>query len=93
MAAVLVLRGVATPTERALYNAHRPRSPVRPQAPLTADSWSSLLLHPEEDRLAGEIFGVIASAALLGRLSALRRDPMAPTARPGETPGHGDLRR
>jgi len=32
------------------------------------------LFHPEEEPLVGEIFSVVVSAVLLGRLSALRRD-------------------
>src|SRR5262249_15504632 len=33
VAAVLIVRNVATQEERALYDAHRPRAPIRPQAP------------------------------------------------------------
>jgi hypothetical protein len=81
---VLVLRGVATEHERALHEAHRPRSPLRPTRPLGAHDWNAHLLHPDEDRLAGEIFGVIASAALLGRITALRRDRALPRLDPAQ---------
>lgn len=88
VAAVLVRRGAARPDEIALYEAHRPRAPLRPAQPLDARAWATLLRHPDEDPIVGEIFGVIASAVLLGRLTALRRDKLLvrldPTAK--ETP-------
>jgi hypothetical protein len=82
VASVLVNREAANAVEEELFEAHRPRSPLRPQQPLTARAWSELLLHPDEDRLPGEIFGVIASAALLGRVSAMRRDRSLPRLDP-----------
>jgi hypothetical protein len=39
-------------------------------------------MHRDEDRTTGEIFGVIASAALIGRVSALRRDGALPRLDP-----------
>jgi hypothetical protein len=72
-AAVLVHRNVATRDERNLYEAHRTQAPPRPTRALTSEAWSRLF-HPDEDRVTGEIFAVIASAALLGRVSAMRRD-------------------
>jgi len=41
-----------------------------------------LLFHPEEEVLTGEIFAVIVSAVLLGRVSALRRDKLLPQLDP-----------
>lgn len=76
LADVLVRRGVASADERALYDAHAPRSPVRAAQALDARAWATTLRHPDEDPIVGEIFGVIASAALLGRLTALRRDKL-----------------
>ena len=76
-AAVLVQRGVALPEERALFEAHAPRTPPRPTRALTPEGWSRLF-HPDEERGTGEIFAVIASAALLGRVSAMRRDRSLP---------------
>ena len=77
-AGVLVWRGAATYAERELFERYATSSPVRPTKPLTADAWSTHLVHPEEDRIVGEIFGVIASAALIGRVSAMRRDGTLP---------------
>ncbi len=77
-AALVVQRGVATRNERDFYEAHRPTTPLRPMRPLTAEAWETLLLHPHQDRLAGNIFSVIASAVLLGRVTAMRRDKSLP---------------
>ncbi len=76
LAGVLVRRGAARPDERALYDVHRPRAPLRPAQPMDARAWSELLRHPDQDVIVGEVFGVIASAVLLGRLTALRRDKL-----------------
>jgi hypothetical protein len=40
------------------------------------------LFHPDEEILTGEIFSVIVSAVLLGRVSALRRDKLIPILKP-----------
>ena len=74
VAHALVFLGQASPDERAHYNKFRETALVRPKAALTADAWSRLLLHPDEEPLVGEIFAVVAPAVLVGRLSALRRD-------------------
>ena len=77
-AAVLVRRGRASPEEHELYERHKVTSPARPSRPLTAEAWATHLSHPDEDRMTGSIFGVIASAALIGRVSAMRRDGTLP---------------
>lgn len=77
IAEVLALRGAATRHERAFWEKHRVDGPVRPTRPLNHDAWTTLT-HPDEDRTTGEIFGVIASAALVGRVSAMRRDGNLP---------------
>ena len=77
-AAVLVQHDAATPEQYALYERHRPTTPLRPSRALNADAWTTHLFHPEEDRISGEIFAVIASAALVGRVSAMRRDGTLP---------------
>ena len=41
---------------------------------MSPEAWTRLLFHPEEEPLVGEIFAVVVSAVLMGRLSALRRD-------------------
>ena len=81
IAAVLVQRRTATPEQVRVYEAHRSAAPPRPRQALTAEGWQRLL-HPDEDRTTGEIFGVIASAALLGRVSAMRRDRALPVLDP-----------
>lgn len=78
IAEVLVLRGAATSKERAFWERHRVEGPVRPRRPLNHDAWTHLLRHTDQDRTTGEIFAVIASAALVGRVSAMRRDGNVP---------------
>jgi hypothetical protein len=82
IAEVLVQRGAATRAERSFWAAKRRPGPVRPTHALRADAWMTLLTHPDEDRTTGEIFGVIASAALVGRVSAMRRDGTLPRLDP-----------
>jgi hypothetical protein len=77
IAEVLQQRGAATADQRAFWEERRQTGPIRPRHPLDADGWS-LLSHEGEDKTTGEIFGVIASAALLGRVSAMRRDGLMP---------------
>jgi hypothetical protein len=74
---VLLRRGAATPEQRSFWDSHRKSGPIQPTHPLDANAWL-LLSHEDEDRLTGEIFGVIASAALLGRVAAMRRDGTMP---------------
>ena len=78
VAAVLVQRDAATPEQYAIYERHRATAPLRPSRALNSDAWTLHLFHPEEDRICGEIFAVIASAALVGRVSAMRRDGTLP---------------
>jgi hypothetical protein len=72
-AAVLVRRGVATADEVRLYEALRGQAPPRPRTALSLDAWT-FLFHPDEDRLTSEIFEMIAPAALLCRVAAMRSD-------------------
>jgi len=78
---VLQQRGAATPDQQAFLGKHRQPGPIRPKHPLDAEAWT-LLSHDGEDKTTGEIFGVIASAALLGRVSAMRRDGLMPRIDP-----------
>jgi hypothetical protein len=82
VSAVLVQRGAATDEQRSFFERHRSKAPIKPVRALTQAAWTQLLAHPEEDRLAGEIFGMIASAALVGRVSAMRRDGTLPRLDP-----------
>ncbi len=76
-AAVLVRRKKATRAETSVYEAHRAQIPSRPARSLTTEAWQRLF-HPDEERTTGDVFAVIASAALLGRISAMRRDRSLP---------------
>lgn len=73
-AAVLVRRGTATDAERAFYFTHHPTNLQRPERALTTSAWTSLLFHPHEDRTTGDIFALVAPAALLAHVSALAHD-------------------
>jgi hypothetical protein len=73
-AQALVALGAATPEERAEFEARRVQTLIAPRAGLSPSAWYDQLFHPEEEVLTGQIFGVIAPAALLGRVTALRRD-------------------
>ena len=76
-AAVLVRRNLATPEQMRVYAANRSMLPSSPQRAVTTEAWGRLV-HPDEDRCTGDVFAVIASAALLGRISAMRRDRSLP---------------
>jgi hypothetical protein len=81
-AQALVFRGVASDEERAFFQQHRPEGLIRPSTSVSSDAWRRLLFHPEEEILTGEIFSIITSAVLLGRVSALRRDKALPALDP-----------
>src|SRR5690606_14342878 len=74
VAHVLSFLEAADADERACWERHREAALIRPNASVTQDAWKRLLFHPEEEPLVGEIFSVVVSAVLIGRLSALRRD-------------------
>lgn len=71
---VLAYLGFANDEEQAIYGKHKEAALIRPSASVTREAWGRLLSHPEEEPLVGEIFSVVVSAVLIGRLSALRRD-------------------
>ncbi|MCA9583930.1 MAG: hypothetical protein KC657_01075 [Myxococcales bacterium] len=74
VANVLSYLGQADADERETFVKSREAGLIKPTASVTQDAWRRLLFHPEEELLTGEIFSVVVSAVLLGRLSALRRD-------------------
>jgi len=74
MAQALSALGAASAEEQAEFDAKRSESLMVPRAGLSQSGWYDQLFHPEEEVLTGQIFGVIAPAALLGRVTALRRD-------------------
>ncbi len=82
VAHVLSYLGAANPKEKALFEKHRSAGLIRPTSSLSRESWTRLLFHPEEEPLTGEIFSVVVSAVLMGRLSALRRDKALPKLDP-----------
>ncbi len=74
LASVLVALGQANDAERALYEKHRSVTLIAPRTSISQSSWYECVFHPEEEVLTGQIFGVIAPAVLLGRVTALRRE-------------------
>jgi hypothetical protein len=74
VAQVLAYLGVANGEEQEIYGKHKEAALIRPTGSVTQDAWRRLVFHPEEEPLVGEIFSVVVSAVLIGRLSALRRD-------------------
>lgn len=75
---VLAFLGEANAEERALYTKHRATTLIRPTGAVEAAAWRRLLFHPEEEPIIGDIFAQVASAVLLGRVSAMRRDKALP---------------
>ena len=74
--------GAANSEEQAVFAQHKEAALIRPKAAVTQDAWRKLLFHHEEEPLVGEIFGVVVSAVLIGRLSAMRRDKILPRLDP-----------
>ncbi len=82
VASVLAFLGLADVEERDVFAAHKEAALIRPTSSLTQDAWRRLLFHPEEEPIVGEIFSVVVSAVLLGRISAMRRDKQLPKLDP-----------
>lgn len=74
VAQALVALGVANDAERSLYEKHSSQTLIAPRTSVTANAWSELLTHPEQEQVTGQIFAVIAPAVLIGRVTVLRRD-------------------
>lgn len=55
---------------------------VRPTASLSTDAWRRNLFHPDEETLTGDIFAVVTSPVLLGRVTALRHQNALPKLDP-----------
>jgi hypothetical protein len=77
-AQVLVFLGAANDKERAFFAQHDKREMLRPRASLTADTFRRNLFHPDEEVLTGDIFAVVTSPVLLGRVTALRHQNALP---------------
>lgn len=82
VASALTYLGQATAEETEVFEANRSNRLPRPTTALSPDGWRKLLFHPDEELLVGDIFGVITSAVLLGRVAALRRDKLLPKLDP-----------
>jgi hypothetical protein len=78
----LVYLGAATDEETAAFEEHKGDGLIRPTSSLTGDAWRRLLFHPDEEPLTGDIFGVVVSAVLLGRVAALRHAKALPALDP-----------
>ncbi len=74
IAQALVYLKAASSDEKNFYGKHKDIGLIKPKMALTADAWTKLLLHPDQEPVIGDIFAVVTPAVLLGRLSALRRD-------------------
>jgi hypothetical protein len=72
-AQALVALKDATPAQQEFYVRHRQTGLPAPRGSISQKAWSECLAHPEEDPLTGDVFGVVAPAVLLGRVTVLRR--------------------
>ena len=85
VAQVLAYLGFANGEEQEIYGKHKEAALIRPTGSVTQEAWRRLVSHPEEEPLVGEIFAVVVSAVLIGRLSALRRDKQLVKLDPAKT--------
>jgi hypothetical protein len=83
VAQALVYLDAADAGERDTYVRGQPQGLIKPSSSVSAEGWR-LLFHPDEELLTGQIFGVIVSAVLLGRVSTLRRDKALPSLDPAQ---------
>jgi hypothetical protein len=74
VAQALSLLGAANDSEQKLYEQYRTQGLIAARTGVNTQTWYECLFHPEEEALTGQIFGVIAPAVLLGRVTALRRE-------------------
>lgn len=81
-AQLLVQLGAADAEQSARYEAHRSQGLFAPKGAVSQAAWHDCLFHPEEEVLTGALFGVIAPAVLLGRVTTLRRDGQLHAADP-----------
>jgi hypothetical protein len=74
---VLEYLKAATVEEQDFQRSHRIDGLMKPTQALSPEAWRKLLFHPEEETVVGDVFSVVASAVLMGRLAAMRRDKVA----------------
>jgi hypothetical protein len=82
VAHALAFLGDANDQEKAFAAAGDPGGLIRPSSSLSTDAWKRNLFHPDEELLTGEIFAVVTSPVLLGRVSALRHQNALPKLDP-----------
>jgi hypothetical protein len=79
-AAALVYLQAANAEEKEVFRKAAPEGTlIRPTSSVTAEAWRRLLSHPDQEALVGDIFSVVVSAVLLGRVAALRHTKALPT--------------
>lgn len=83
VAQTLVYLDAADAGERDTHGRGQLQGLIKPASSVSAEGWR-LLFHPDEELLTGQIFGVIVTAVLLGRVSTLRRDKALPTMDPAQ---------
>lgn len=79
---VLAFLGEANDEETEVDKRYNTNDLVRPTASLAADAWRRNLFHPDEEVLTGDIFAVVTSPVLLGRVTALRHQNALPKLDP-----------
>lgn len=84
VSSALAFLGEANAEESATFESHRKAQLPKFGSALSNEAFRHLLFHPDEELLVGDIFGVITSAVLLGRVSALRRDKQLPKLDPAK---------
>jgi uncharacterized small protein (DUF1192 family) len=77
-ARVLEHLGAANDAEKAFIAARKVDGLIRPSSSITPEAWRRSLFHPDEDSLTGDIFAVVTSPVLLGRVTALRHQNALP---------------
>lgn len=79
-ASALVVLGDATDSQRELHERRRRQALIAPRRALQAGDWSNELCHPDQEITTANIFSLLAPAALMGRVAALRREKKLMTA-------------
>jgi hypothetical protein len=82
VARVLDFLGEANDEEKASAKQGDPGGLIKPNASLSSDAWKRNLFHPDEELLTGEIFSVVTSPVLLGRVTVLRHQNALPKLDP-----------
>jgi hypothetical protein len=82
-AQALVYLGSTDVAEVDTFTRGRTQALIKPASSVSAEGWK-LLFHPDEELLTGQIFGVIVTAVLLGRVSTLRREKALPKLEPAQ---------